>query len=224
MAGYAYRVESTKTTLAVQRFLDELAATDSPPADPLIRELLARSVNRLQHLCGRLLYRSYPRLTHAPAYLEAEDVLAAVVERLLKALRDVKPGSVQQFFALANRHIRWELNDLARRIDRQQAAMLPLAHDPAVPPASTAVGETATLLRILTSIEALPAEEREVFEYVRIQGMTHAEAAEILSVSEKTVQRRLRRGLLMLAESLREFVPDAAIVAETPCVPERTAQ
>lgn len=214
-------MEATKTTLAVQQFLDELAATDSPPSDALVRALLGRSVNRLRHLCGGLLYRSYPRLTHGPAYLEADDVLAAVVERLLKALCEVKPASVRQFFALANRHIRWELNDLARRIDQQGTAALPLADDQVAPPVQTTTQQTSrsTLIRILTAIDALPEAEREVFECVRIQGMTHPEAGSLLGVSEKTIQRRLRRGVLMLAESLRDLVPAGAITTETPDTP-----
>jgi hypothetical protein len=42
--------------------------------------------------------------------------LSAVVERLLKALRAARPQTVREFFALANQHMRWELNDLARRL------------------------------------------------------------------------------------------------------------
>src|SRR5690606_31168211 len=103
-------MESMHTTIAVQRYLDDLARREGAPDDPLIRELLARSVNRLQLLCGRLLHRSYPRLTRAPACIETDELLSAVVERLIKALRDVKPENSRQFFALAHRHIRWELN------------------------------------------------------------------------------------------------------------------
>jgi RNA polymerase sigma-70 factor (ECF subfamily) len=36
-----------------------------------------------------------------------------VVERPLKALREARPTSAWQFFALANPHMRWELNDMA---------------------------------------------------------------------------------------------------------------
>ena len=38
-----------------------------------------------------------------------------MIERLLKALRAARPQTVREFFALANQHMRWELNDLARR-------------------------------------------------------------------------------------------------------------
>ena len=45
-----------------------------------------------------------------------------VVAGLLTALRKVRPQNVRQFFALASQHMRWQLNDLARRLDEQPAA------------------------------------------------------------------------------------------------------
>jgi len=35
----------------------------------------------------------------------------------VKAMAAVRPRTVRQFFTLANKHLRWELNDLARRSD-----------------------------------------------------------------------------------------------------------
>src|SRR5262249_26952222 len=55
--------------------------------------------------------------------------------------------------------------------------------------------------------EGLPEDEREVFDLVRIQGLTHAEAATVVGVSEKTVQRRLNRARLLLAERLADLRP-----------------
>ena len=109
-----------QTTVAVQRYLDALAW--DAPAEPIVRALLDRSVRRLQVLCANLLYRSYPRLMRPPMNLAADELSSAVVERLLKALRAARPQTVRQFFALANQHMRWELNDLARRLDSQPAA------------------------------------------------------------------------------------------------------
>ncbi len=43
---------------------------------------------------------------------------------------------------------------------------------------------------MLEAIDNLPEDEREVFGLVRLQGLTHTEAAEVLGVSAKTVQRR----------------------------------
>jgi hypothetical protein len=53
-----------------------------------------------------------------------------VEERLLKAMREARPRTVRELFALANRHRRWEFSDLARRFDEQPAAA---PSDPARP-------------------------------------------------------------------------------------------
>jgi RNA polymerase sigma factor (sigma-70 family) len=192
------------TTAVVQRYLDEMAG-DSP-SEPLVRALLDRAVRRLHLLCATMLHRSYPRLTQPPLNLQADELLGAVAERLLKAMREARPQSVRQFFGLANQHMRWELNDLARRLDQQPGAVE--LHEELVPaPASSVSGLTPDGLRMLQAIEELRDEEREVFDLVRIQGMTQSEVAAVLGVSAVTVKRRLNRALLILAERLDDLRP-----------------
>jgi RNA polymerase sigma-70 factor (ECF subfamily) len=188
----------------VQRYLDDLAG-DSP-AEPIVRALLDRAVRRLHLLCATLLHRSYPRLTRPPLNLQADELLGAIAERLLKALREARPRTVRQLFALANQHMRWELNDLARRLDVQpDAAEL---REGLVPgPASSVSGLSPDGLRMLQAIDELPEEEREVFDLVRIQGMTQTEVAQLLDVSVATVKRRLTRGLRLLTEQLADLRP-----------------
>jgi RNA polymerase sigma-70 factor (ECF subfamily) len=138
--------------------------------------------------------------------LQADELLSAVIERLLKALREARPSTVREFFGLANQHMRWELNDLARRLDEQPSALE--LRDGLVPAAeSSGSGLSLNARRILAAIDSLPDEEREVVSLVRIQGLTHIEAADLLGVSAKTVQRRLNRGLLSLAEQLPDLRP-----------------
>jgi RNA polymerase sigma-70 factor (ECF subfamily) len=62
--------------------------------------------------------------------------------------------------------------------------------------------------RMLEAIDGLPEEEREAFDLVRIQGLTQAEAAQVLGVSAMTVSRRLKSGLQLLAEALGDLRPD----------------
>ena len=50
------------------------------------------------------------------------------------ALRMVCPATVRQFFALANRRLRWQLNDLARRLDERPAAAALAEPGAAAPP------------------------------------------------------------------------------------------
>src|SRR5690349_3434453 len=109
------------TTAAVQRFLNELAG-DTPP-EPIVRDLLDRAVRRLQLLSAALLHRSYPRLTQPPLNLVTDELLVDVVVLLLAALRTVRLKTVREFFALATQHMRWQLNDLARRLDSQSAVL-----------------------------------------------------------------------------------------------------
>src|SRR5262245_27289729 len=192
------------TTAAVQRYLDALAG--EAPAEPIIRALLDRSVRRLHHLCAALLHRNFPRLTQPPLNLQADELLSAVVERLLKALREARPGTVRQFFALAGQHMRWELTDLARRLDKQPSVVE--LRDGLVPaPASSDSGLSLEARRMLEAIDGLPEGEREAFDLVRIQGLTHGEAAEVLGVAPKTVQRRLDRSLRLLTEQLGDLGP-----------------
>jgi RNA polymerase sigma-70 factor (ECF subfamily) len=198
-------VADERTTVVIERYLQELAA--GAPAEPVVRALLDRAVCRLHHLCGTFLHRGYPRLTRPPLNLQSDEMLGALVERLLKALREARPATARQFFALAGQHMRWELNDLARRLDEQPRAMELLDELVPTPPVSDS-GLTPAGRRMIDRIDALPAEEREAFDLVRIQGMTQVEAAEVMGVSPKTVSRRLGRGLRLLTESLRDFDPD----------------
>jgi RNA polymerase sigma-70 factor (ECF subfamily) len=138
--------------------------------------------------------------------LQADELLGAVAERLLKALREARPRTVRQLFALANQHMRWELNDLARRLDNQPAAG-ELVEGLVPSPLSSVSGLSPDGLRMLQAIEELPEDEREVFDLVRIQGMSQVEAAEVLGVSSKTAQRRLNRALLILSEKLDDLRP-----------------
>jgi RNA polymerase sigma-70 factor (ECF subfamily) len=196
------------TTVVIQRYLDALPGDQA--AEPIVRELLERAVGRLRLLCATLLYQSYPRLTHPPVNLETDELLGGVVARLLTALRATRPPTVRRFFALANQHMRWQLNDLARRLDERPAAAALAESRVAAPPSSHDSCLTTDGRRMLRAIEGLPEDEREVFDLVRIQGLTHAEAAGVVGVSEKTVQRRLNRARLLLAGQLADLRPSTS--------------
>jgi RNA polymerase sigma factor (sigma-70 family) len=192
------------TTVAIQRYLNALDGDQ--PAEPIVRALLDRAVRRLHLLCTNLLYRKYRRLTLPPLNLQTEELVDAVVERLLKAMRSVHPQNVRQFFALANQHMRWELNDLARRLDKQPT-VLELQGE--IVPASATSDSVLSPdgRRMLEAIDRLPDDEREAFDLVRIQGLTWGEAAEVLGISARTVQRRLNSALVLLAEELGDLRP-----------------
>ncbi|MFN0021725.1 MAG: sigma-70 family RNA polymerase sigma factor [Pirellulaceae bacterium] len=189
----------------MQHYLDGLAEGSS--SETAIRALLERAAGRLWQLCAALLHRGYPRLTRPPLNLQVDEMLSAVVERLMKAMRQTRPTNVRQFFALAGQHMRWELNDMARRLD-EQPAVVELNEELAEAPVSSQSGLTPDARRIFEAIDRLPEEEREVFDLVRIQDMSQAEAARVLEVSPMTVMRRLNRARLLLAQQLADLHPD----------------
>src|SRR3954465_13541335 len=132
------------TTAVVQRYLDELAC--DPPADPVARALLDRAARRLHHLCVTLLYGSYPRLTRPPLNLQTDEMLGAVVERLLKARREARPATERESSGLPRPPPRREPAALARRLDEQPAAV-ELCEGLVPSPASTPVGITPDVRR-----------------------------------------------------------------------------
>src|SRR4029453_14451296 len=102
--------------------------------------------------------------------------------------------------------MRWQLNDLARLLD-ERPRDAPLAESGfAAPPSSGDAVPSQDPRRMLQALDALPeveggaavrGEGGEVFALVRIQGLTQAEAAGVVGVSAKTVQRRLIRARLL---------------------------
>jgi RNA polymerase sigma factor (sigma-70 family) len=200
-------MDEEHTTLVMERYLSQLARLDgSASVESVIEALIDSSVSRLHLLCRTLLVRSYPRLARPPLNLQPEELLSAVVDRLLRALREIRPTNVRQFFALANRHMRWELNDLARRLDKEMP-IGEINEELVESPVSDDSELSPNARRILDAVEGLPDEEREAFDLIRIQDLSQPEAAEVLGVSESTLRRRLQRGLLLLTQQLSDLEP-----------------
>jgi RNA polymerase sigma-70 factor (ECF subfamily) len=197
-------MDDVNTTAAVQNYLNELGDNANSSADHVIRELLGRAAKRLEFLCATMLHQDYPRLISSPLNLQSDELLSALVERLLKAMRGTRPPTVRQFFGLANQHIRWELNDLARRLEEGETIER-LTGDNVQAPVSSGSELSLNARRMLEAIEGLPDDAREVFSLVRIQGMSQTEVASLLGVSAKTIKRRLDRSLILLTSSLADL-------------------
>jgi RNA polymerase sigma-70 factor (ECF subfamily) len=88
--------------------------------------------------------------------LETDELLNGVVAGLLTALRTVRPRTVRQFFALANQHMRWQLNDLARLLDERPRAAALADSGVATPPGSSDSCLSQDACRMLRAIEGLP--------------------------------------------------------------------
>jgi RNA polymerase sigma-70 factor (ECF subfamily) len=123
---------------------------------------------------------------------------------LPKAVRATRPGNVRQFFALANQHMRWGLNDLARRLVEQPRAV-DLREESLLASSSSDSGLTRKPPHPGGDWRVTGA--REALDLVRIQGMSQAEAARLLENPVVTVKRRLNRGPQPLAATLGDPHP-----------------
>ena len=177
----------------LQRCLNRLTQTaDEAEARKIVREAISVAAGQILSLCQVTLTRHYPRLAKGPFNVHADELLGAVTERLIKAMRNVRPKYVREFFALVMKHIRWELNEMARQLDADRHE--PLATDVAVHKPEANDEQFSPLgQRILEAVNDLPEIDRDIFNLVRVSGMTHLHAAEVLGISERTVDRRLRR-------------------------------
>ena len=164
---------------------------------------------RLEALTRRML-RHYPRLRR---WEQTGDVLQNAVLRLHRSLATVRPESPARFYGLAAAQIRRELADLARHHFGPEGAAAHHHTDGAEqaggPVGSKAdpSGEPSTLAEwteFHEKVQLLPEAEREVFGLVWYEGLTQAEAAQVLGVTERTVKNRWRSAKLELQRLLGE--------------------
>jgi RNA polymerase sigma-70 factor (ECF subfamily) len=191
----------------VQRWIELLRHGDRAARDAL----LAHAADRLGSLTQQML-ADFPRLGR---WVEADDVLQSALVRLLQALRSVTPPTVADFLRLATVQIRRELLDLARHYfgpegeaAHRESALLVGPADTNPPPAYELPASTHNPQRLACwadfhrKVEALPPEERAVFELLWYQELSQAEVAAILGVSVPTVKRRWLAARLHLRDAL----------------------
>ncbi len=165
-----------------------------------LNELIVLATNRLQVLTHRML-RDYPRVRR---WAETDDVMQNALVRLCRALEQVHPPSVREFYALATVQIRRELIDLSRHYSGPENAAAnhesqgDVPAEPGVPDLTHEPGALADWREFHEQVAALPEEEREVFGLLFYQGLTQEDTADVLEISLRTVQRRWQAALLGL--------------------------
>src|SRR5262249_12907956 len=88
----------------------------------------------------------------------------------------------------------------------QEEGAPPAAYEP--PDAGSGPDRLAAWTEFHRQIERLPDEEREIFDLLWYQGLSQAEAASLLNVSERTVKRRWQSARLKLHEALHGELPE----------------
>jgi RNA polymerase sigma factor (sigma-70 family) len=206
--------DPSSQTLHIQACLDCIRGGDAAARGELPR----CACERLRKLARKML-KGYPSVRR---WEQTDDVLQNAALRLHRTLQQMPVPTALDFFRLAALNIRRELLDLTKhyygprgqgarhatwgagdssttRSDAEPAA----PHDPSGDPARLAAwGE------FHEQIGALPDEQREIFDLIWYQGLSQAEAAQLLNVSERTVKRRWQAARLKLHEALEGEVPE----------------
>ncbi len=175
-----------------------LARTDPEARDELLRRVQV-NLRRLAHD----LLRGFPSVVR---WEGTDDVLQGATLRLLRALEEVTPENPRQFFGLAATMIRRELLDLARRYYGPRG--LGANHrshggqfDAAAPSDSA---ELDRWREFHERVAQLPDEEREIVDLLHYQELSQADAAALLGVDVRTVQRRWQRARVRLHKLLND--------------------
>ena len=207
-------MKDTGHTTQLQECLQRLHAGDEQARDELLR--LAEAQLR-KH--ARRMLRGYP---HLQRWEQTDDVLTSALLRLHRALADVKPTSVPQFFGLANVQIRRELIDLARHHfgphgDAAHHVTQPSQDAPEkdkergveAAPAPGTTGSLEAWVAFHEQVALLPDDERQIVDLIFYQEMSQTEAAVMLGVDERTVRRRWQSARLILHEKLNGQWPES---------------
>ncbi len=151
----------------------------------------------------RLIVDQIPQLRrYARALLgdpdAADDLVQDSLTRAMDRLHLWRPGTNMRawlFSILHNQHV----NEARRRARRPDRVGLEPAHDGlhATPPGQDSGPAIRDLGRALAE---LPEDQRQVVLLVGLEGLTYAEAAEVLDVPLGTVMSRLNRGRQRLRE------------------------
>jgi RNA polymerase sigma-70 factor (ECF subfamily) len=153
---------------------------------------------------------------------EAWAPLVSYLHTFLDSVEEAEDAAQEAFVRLWEHRDRWETGsaralvfrigrnaamDLRRRTEVRRRWKLLRRNDPTLsPPTPEEELEGSEFLRrFRAAVENLPPRRREVFELIRLRGLSHSEAAQVLEISYQTVANHLRLAM----QELRPLLPDS---------------
>jgi RNA polymerase sigma-70 factor (ECF subfamily) len=152
---------------------------------------------------------------------ETDDVFQNAALRLCAALKEVTPRTVPEFVRLAALQIRRELLDLARHYygpegqgahhasnsgrANSNSQSTPGGYEPMQSTYDPA--RLAMWSEFHEKVNELPDNELEAFDLLWYQGLSQAEAATLLGVTDRTIQRRWQQARLKVHQAMKGNLP-----------------
>ena len=201
---------SSRETQDLQSCIDRLLNGHEDARDALLDCASERLFN-----LTRTMLRDFPRVQR---WEETDDVFQNAAMRLCSAQKSVKPTTVPEFVRLAALQIRRELLDLARHYYGPEgqgacyasntgghASQSYVAFDPAQ--STYDPGRLAMWSEFHQRVSELPNESREAFDMLWYQGLSQVDVANLLGVTERTVQRRWQQARLEVHKAMKSNLP-----------------
>jgi RNA polymerase sigma-70 factor (ECF subfamily) len=151
------------------------------------------------HSYHEKLYFYVMRHTHSP-WLAEETVQLTFIKLWENRSRLNADASLSQFiFRIAKS----TMIDLLRKEGRRKMQAIPLAeHAPHLTSESPDLSKKDELQRVFETIEQMAPVRKTIFKLSRIDGRSHKEIAEQLSISPKTVENHIGRAIRQLRDTL----------------------
>jgi RNA polymerase sigma factor (sigma-70 family) len=205
-------VHGISSTIRIQRCLQRLGGQDEAART----ELLEYSRRRLALLAERM----FAQFSILHRHEEVEDLLQEAMLRLWQSLKEVGPTTVAGFMGLAALQMRRALRDMARhhfgRKDETGQGARPVrvsingnghslenhAGDSTWHP-----DELTSWSEFHAAADRLPEPERTTFDLLYYHQLPHADAAEMMHISERQVRRQWQSARRELHRMLEGFLP-----------------
>jgi RNA polymerase sigma factor (sigma-70 family) len=169
--------------------------------DDSARDELLRAVARRLEVLTRRTFRRFAPLRR---WEQTDDVLQEVKVRLLDALPCIQSESLRAFYALSAVVIRQMLIDLWRRYFGPHGLGARYDSDPELVERLPAPPDDAAAFGLVhEEVEHLRDDQREVFQLLYYHDLKQAEAADLLGVDVRTVQRRWAAALRQLRRRIK---------------------
>ena len=168
----------------------------------VLRETVTDRFHSLIQLHGQSLARLAGAYTNTAA--DRDDLLQEIVLAIWQALPNFRGESSERTFIFRIAHNR-AMAHLARRSFRNtEPVEQQLVHDPRPDPEQQLAREEQRD-KLMSAIRRLPADYRRVIVLV-LEGLSHAEAAEVLGLNVSNVAVRVNRAKQKLRDLLREGI------------------
>ena len=192
--------EISNTLSRIETCLARLNEGDASAWNELFEHAFDRLLVQCRRIVGQMLSRPNPLITE-------NAVLAEAHHRLRKAMESekVRPTTAREFFGLAARNVRWQVQDMLRKRSEQKIDNDVLAQFSDDDSLTDSAEEKEKWDLLWAAVDNFSEDEREVFDLIWINGLSQYEAADTIGKTRNQVDSIWRRIKIAIAKSCKDY-------------------